>query len=303
MTTLSPMRSGRITGSRIPKILGLSNLGNAETVMREMVRQAWGEPDEFTGNAFTDWGNEHEADGIAAYERERGVTVVGAQQFIPHPEYDWIGISPDGQITGLVGATTIEEGDGLVEVKCPVRRRYSHVREVPDIQAQMQAQMACTGRDWNDLMVWRGDTNYAISRLERDPWWVEQNFPALSKFHNRYLSIMADPELTAPYLEPLVDYRSDPEWAEAAADFLELKADADMAKQLVEDAKARLGELAGGRKSRGYGVQVLVFDKKGNVQWDKVLADKGIAPLTDAEKDEYRAKSRTETHVKSAVEK
>jgi hypothetical protein len=267
-----------------------------------MVRQAWGEPDEFTGNIFTDWGNDHEADGIAAYERERGVTVVGAQQFIPHPEFDWIGISPDGQITGLVDGTTADEGDGLVEVKCPVRRRYSHVREVPDIQAQMQAQMACTGRDWNDLMVWRGDTNFAISRLERDPWWVERNFPALSNFHDRYLTIMADPELTAPYLAPLVNYRADPEWAEAAADYLELKADADMASQILEDAKARLKELANGRKSRGYGVQVLVGPKKGNVQWDKLLADKGIT-LTEDEKDAYRAAGTITTTVKPAVEK
>ena len=57
MVQLSKHRTGRVTGSRIAAVLGLSPYLSRDDVMREMVREFfWDEP-EFAGNFVTDWGS------------------------------------------------------------------------------------------------------------------------------------------------------------------------------------------------------------------------------------------------------
>ncbi|WP_455466933.1 lambda exonuclease family protein [Bartonella sp. B39] len=91
------------------------------------------------------WGIDHEEDAIKEYEfiYDTHVTKCG---FIQHPTMEMAGASPDGLI-----------GDhGLIEVKCP--RSKTHIRFFldnqikPEYLAQMQFQMACTGRQWCDFV-------------------------------------------------------------------------------------------------------------------------------------------------------
>lgn len=113
------------------------------------------------------WGIEQEPSARAAYEFETGYTVdeVG---FIPHPEIDMSGASPDG----LVGA------EGLVEIKCPNTAnhldRMAGVGIEPRYLSQMQWQMACTGRQWCDFVSYdprlgRPALILHIERVARDP--------------------------------------------------------------------------------------------------------------------------------------
>jgi predicted phage-related endonuclease len=90
------------------------------------------------------WGIEHEAEAIAAYEWtfDATVTPIG---FVRHPSIDYAGATPDG----AVGE------DGLIECKCPNSATHIETILSKKIDAkyckQMQFQMACTGRKWVDF--------------------------------------------------------------------------------------------------------------------------------------------------------
>ena len=96
-------------------------------------------------NAAMQHGTEMEPEARAAYEFYQGVTVTEVA-FVPHPKIDQAGCSPDG----LVGM------DGLVEIKCPNTATHLETllgQAVPSkYEAQMQFQMACTGRKYCDFV-------------------------------------------------------------------------------------------------------------------------------------------------------
>src|SRR5262249_34991619 len=75
------------------------------------------------------------------YATVHGVDVVPCG-FIKHPTIPWTGASPDG----LVG------DDGLVEIKCLATHLHMEVARTGVIDtsylAQVQWQLACTGRQW-----------------------------------------------------------------------------------------------------------------------------------------------------------
>jgi hypothetical protein len=90
------------------------------------------------------WGLDQEPFARAAYEI-RCNTLVETCGFFVHPTVDRFGASPDG----LVGE------DGLIQIKCPttathlgwMRERVLPLEHAP----QMLAELACTGRQWNDF--------------------------------------------------------------------------------------------------------------------------------------------------------
>lgn len=277
---LSPQRLGRITGSRVAAVLGISPYQSADDCLREMVRQAHGAPDEFTGNLATEWGNKHEPDAIAAYEQHSGEAVFYAgdeQRFVTHSEVGWLGSTPDGV-----------SGDGsVIEAKCPLWGGYTVWQDVPWYEAQLRLAMECEGADRGDFVVWRpGGT--VISRVERDPWWLEQHMPALEAFHNRYLEVVADPALYGPLCEPLKDVRTDVEWSDAAARFRECVALEKAAAANTAEAREALLALTD-KSAVGGGVSVNCTTRKGSVAYKAALAD--LAP--DADLDAYRAPETT----------
>lgn len=282
---LSPMRTGRITASRVPVILGLSPYQKRDDLMRTMVRDVLGAPSEFDGNDLTAWGNEHEEDARADYERATGQLVLDAQDFVVHPDIDWMGCSPDGLLST----------DGLIEIKCPPPRRgkWTSFASKPHYLAQIQFQLACTGRAWCDGVIWRpydeadrlGCEPVIVERIDADPDWLPSNLAALAEFHTEFLAIVADEKLAAPFLEDAE--RSDREWAEAAAEFHAADEAVRAAGVRLDQAKARLRELAGDRSAKGCGVTVTRTERAGSVDW-KAAAEK-YAP--DADPEEFRKAS------------
>lgn len=276
MSQLDQRRNGRITGSRVAGILGLSPYSSRASVMRDMVRQYHGLPSEFQGNVATQWGTDNEPVAIALYEKARGVMTYGGQELVIHPGYDFLAVTPDGLV----------DDDGLIEVKCPYRADYTTAAERPDYLAQMQLQMAVTGRKWCDFVIWRktdtGD-GLDIDRVAYDPDWLPSVLPELESFMAEYRGIIADSarcEEMAGSIE-----RDDPEWAEAARQWLHVKALADDYAELEKQAKAALEALAPGGAS-GAGVQLTRVERAGSVAYAKAL--KEIAP--DADLEPYRGK-------------
>ncbi|WP_375695621.1 lambda exonuclease family protein, partial [Bartonella sp. AC66GZZY] len=103
--------------------------------------------------------------------------------FIQHPIIEMAGASPDG----FVG------NDGLVEVKCP--QPINHIRFFiddtikPEYIAQMQFQMACTGRKWCDFMSYNpqfvGKSSHLcmkVKRINRDEKHIEEINQAVEAF-------------------------------------------------------------------------------------------------------------------------
>lgn len=283
---LSPLRSGRITGSRVGAILGVSPYASRSDVLREMVRRHAGEPDEFQGNIATSYGVEHEDEAIAAYEQLRAVMTHSGQRFVIHPEYPFLGVSPDG----LVG------DDGLVEVKCPYRGKYLDITERPDYEAQVRLQLECTQRAWADFVVWSYQ-GIAVSRVMHDPEWLPSIMDELTGFLDEYTATITDPELAAPHLVPLVDQRTDEEWQLAATDYLDALVELKAAERTVAAARDTVLRLSDGRPVRGHGVSVSHSQRRGSVDMKAAVA--ALAPTADLES--YRGEGRTVSTVRAVA--
>jgi putative phage-type endonuclease len=124
-----------------------------------------GQPQQSYSHAAMHWGLDVEPEARRAYafEMNLDVTPVG---FVPHPTISMSGASPDG----LVGEV------GLVEIKCPQTATHLDIvmgGAVPDkYLAQMQWQMACTGRAWCDFVSYdprlSAELRLIIRRVARD---------------------------------------------------------------------------------------------------------------------------------------
>jgi putative phage-type endonuclease len=90
-------------------------------------------------------GTQYEGEARVEYWMRTG-TEVDETGLVLHPRFDYLGASPDG----LVGK------DGLVEIKVPLFSThvgYLEAGEIPEeYQIQMQVQMLCCERKWNDFV-------------------------------------------------------------------------------------------------------------------------------------------------------
>jgi putative phage-type endonuclease len=273
-------RVGKVTGSRVAAILGLDKYKGRDDVLREMVRQHHGHPSEFEGNEATAHGTAHEDDAIALYEQQTGRLVVSTGQHVS-PWHDWLAASPDGLI----------DGDGLVEVKCPFRAKYTSLAEVPHYAAQIQLQLAVTDRAWCDFVIWR-DGVIIIERVEADGFWLSMHIGILQAFRDEYLATIESPDLSARHLVPLI--REDATWQALEADYLDAKTAADEATAMLDTAKAALIKAAGEQSQKGRSVQVIRSERAGSVAYAKAIA--ALAP--DADLSQYQGKPTTVYSVK-----
>jgi predicted phage-related endonuclease len=292
---LSPLRSGRITGSRVGAILGVKKGTTPQDVMREMVRDHFGDSVEFVGNAMTEYGNLMEEPARAEYERLTGNLVTDAQDFIIHPEHDFLGYSPDG----LIG------DDGLFEAKVPSQwAKWSKVADKPEYEAQLQHGLACSGRSWAHFFVYTVGGNSAPEMVRRDDGWLERNLPALAAFHAEFQRVIADPALAAPFRSDLVELLTDPESVLDEAELLQIMAAKEDLDAREAAIRARLTERAAASQSktvRGRWFQVTKVQGRKSVKYAdalKVLAPTAdLTPFTEAGKASFRI-----TRVKEGAE-
>ena len=143
-------RLGRITASRIGDVMAKLKSGKpaatrSNYVAEKVAEILTGEVSESYTSPAMAWGTETEPQARLAYELFLGKDVkeVG---FIPHPDIEQAGASPDG----LVG------DEGLIEIKCPNTATHICTLRGGSIDRkyllQMQWQMACTGRKWCDFV-------------------------------------------------------------------------------------------------------------------------------------------------------
>lgn len=261
---LSPLRVGRITGSRVGAILGLNPYSTRADVLREMVREHFDAPREFTGNEATEYGKRMEPEALAKYEAQTGVMTYGGDECIVHRQYDFLAVTPDGNVGD----------DGMVECKAPYRGIYTHWQDKPYYAAQMRLQTECAGRQWCDFVVLDRAGNLHISRMEHDPAWLPSVLPTLEAFMADYRAALESPE---PHLADLE--RSDRTWRAAAWRYLDAMRAVNEAEAVAKEARAALLELAGDASAKGCGVQVIRSERAGTVAYAKALKD--LAPDAD----------------------
>lgn len=288
--SLSPERKGRITGSAVGAILGLSKFTSPDEMMRRMVRSYHGAESEFVGNIATEWGKKHEDEAIEALKGYLGIEVTHSPFFALELEGMRIGASPDG----------FTSDDGCLEVKCPFGSRNKKVDASenldshPDYYAQMQWEMLCTKKEFTWYGVWTlKGVDAILVRYNSD--WISDSLPQIKAFWKKYQEIIASPELSLPYLEsPKDEYiiRNDEEFEALAQEYRMLTEQQTIMDRKVDEAKKALLELCAGRNIKGDGLIIYSSTKKGNVDYSKVPQLKGV------DLDQYRKASTITWTVK-----
>lgn len=140
-------RMGKVTASRISDVIAKTKTGwgasRANYMAELLAERLTGVPAERYTNAAMQWGTENEPEARAAYSFRVNQDVIEVG-FIDHETIPMTGASPDGEVGP----------DGLVEIKCPNTSTHIDTLLGDPIDgkyiAQMQWQMACTGRLWVD---------------------------------------------------------------------------------------------------------------------------------------------------------
>lgn len=273
MTDLSPLREGRITASNVGAILGLDPYRTADDVMRAMVRAHHGAEKEFNGNVATEWGNGFEDEAVASYVMETGATVTEGG-FCIHPDHEWLGATPDRFIIA----------NGLLEIKCPYGKRkggdLKPLSEQPHYAAQIQVQLACTGKAWCDFYQWAPHTT-KLERVYVDPAF---DLGPLRAFYERYLV-----ERLYEDSEHLQDKRATLDNIAAhnlVAEYFELKDAENKAATRSKELLAEIVKLAQGRPSQIGNHKLTLIEKDGAVSYAQVV--KKYLPKLDL--SEFRGK-------------
>ena len=190
-------RLGKITASRCGLVKKLRSGEWGETALSYLYdligEHLTGEPSQtFNGNDATEWGNEYEAEAIEAYTKRTGRKVKTGQNFIQHPEFQFVGGTPDG----LVGEK------GIVEVKCPYNFK-NHLRTVinrmvpEEYRAQVHGHLWLSGRQWCDFVSYdpripkSHPARLVIVRVERNALILNDLNNTIGEFHDLLIKKLA----------------------------------------------------------------------------------------------------------------
>ena len=254
-------RKGRITGSRIGAILGLSPWQTREDVLRAMVREHHGAPNEFTGNIATNYGHANEATARMTFEMSTGLDVIETGF---HTYEDWAGASPDG----LIGT------DAVLEIKCPFKGIRKSLADQPHYYAQLQWEMLCTGRKKAYFYQWQPDDD-TLNIVHQDQGWLDHALPEARQFYAFYLSELQNPE----HLEPLRVTIETKEASLLVAEYDEMKENRDRADERMKEIMARLVDMTGGKDAVVDGRRLTLVRKEGSISYAKAL--KSLCPNAD----------------------
>ncbi len=269
-------RKGRVTGSVVGAILGLSPYMTRADVLRRMVRDSLGAEPEFTGNVATEYGTFNEAGALMEFQMETGLAVKPAP-FLIHE--DWLGASPDG---------FVKDG-GLVEIKCPYGKRdglgdgHKSPEDQPHYLAQMQVQMFVARAPHCHFWQWSmHGTRHDI--IERDDAWLAETLPRLKQFYAEYLDELANsPD---EHLAPKRVEIDTPEARRMMVEWDELNDQLDRAAERKKDLLADMVTLAGGKNALLAGRKLTMTQRAGAISYAKAI--KAIAP--DADLEPWRGK-------------
>jgi len=273
-------RKGKITGSVAGAALGLNPYMTPMQLIRRMVRDYHNLESEFTGNIATEYGSLHEP--LAQMEFiTKYCYAVHDVGFYVHPDYAWLGASPDGVFENSMGE------ECLLEIKCPFSLRneplpqFKPLAEQPHYYAQVQIEMACTGVNKLYFYQWN-QYDDSIEIVTFNKAWFENALVKLFAFYEFYLHELKNPihldDLvqtidTDESLKLLQQYDNVCEVLDNAT-----KAKAELLQQIVELSKSQNSVIHGRKLSQ--------ITRQGAISYAKAIKDL----LPDADLSKYQGK-------------
>jgi putative phage-type endonuclease len=268
-------RKGRITASSVGAILGHAPYATRDDVMRRMVREYHGAPEEFEGNIATEYGTRNEGGALTEYILETG-NRVEAIGFIEHEH--WAGCSPDG----FIGE------DGGLEIKCPFGLRkdeapaFKPLKEQPHYYDQVQFSLWVSGRKWWDFYQW-SPRGTMLERVEVDELWQAFSLPHLRQFHAEYVDERKRPEIHLEPKRPIIDT---PEARRIMAEYDQICEALDRAEERKKELLSNMAVIAMDRNVVFAGRNLTKIEKAGAIAYAKAV--KALLPNADLEP--YRGK-------------
>jgi predicted phage-related endonuclease len=160
-----------------------------DTYMRVLVfERTSGIPRHEIGGKSLQWGTDVEAFAREAYELETG-NIVTESEFIVHPQFDFIGASPDGLISL----------DGGLEMKCPHDEQV-HIKTIlcgmPEEHIpQVQGNMLVSGRQYWDFVSYdprqKESLRLYVQRIPRDDAYISKLLAGLLQFNKEVDAMIA----------------------------------------------------------------------------------------------------------------
>jgi predicted phage-related endonuclease len=192
-------RAGRITGSTAAACLGLNehvgHLAAWRRIMGITVDQ---------DNWHMKRGRDNEGDIVSDYEVATG-NLVRSTGFWRHPEFEWLGSSPDGTIFDGSGS------DGILEVKAPM---VVPATICPAHHIQIQVGMACLGLSWGHYFCRDVTGKTFLQRIDRNPLHEYGILSMLEQFYLKFIKTPTEPPRTKVVLWRILPKQ---EWLEQVA--------------------------------------------------------------------------------------
>ena len=276
-------RKGRVTGSVAGAILGLNQYQSPDAILRRMVREYHGLESEFTGNIATEYGSLHEPLAQMEFVTKHGYAVheVG---FYVHPDYSWLGASPDGVFENSKGE------ECLLEIKCPFGLRneplpqFKTIEHQPHYYAQVQIEMACTGVNQLYFYQWNkyGDSLEIVTFNQE---WFDDAIIKLLAFYNCFLSEIDNPE----HLNDLVKTIESKQATTLLSEYDQLGETIDNATQRQKEIIVELAKIANNKNAIINGRKLTQVKRDGAISYAKAIKDL----LPDADLTKYKGQPTT----------
>jgi len=276
-------RKGRVTGSVAGAILGLNQHQSPDAILRRMVRDYHGVESEFVGNIATEYGTLNEPMALLGFVNKYGYAVdeVG---FYVHPDFNWLGASPDGIFENNMGEQCI------LEIKCPFGLRndltpqFKTIGQQPHYYAQLQLEMACTGLKQTYFYQWsqHGDS------LEIVPFnkpWFNDAVIKLFAFYELYLHELKNKK----HLEPLIPEIDTPKAHALITQYDALSEVIDNATQQKAEVLAQITALCNDKNAVICGRKLTQIKRDGAISYAKAIKEL----LPDADLSKYKGNPTT----------
>jgi len=269
-------RKGRVTGSVAGAILGLNQYQSPDATLRRMVRDHHGLESEFTGNIATEYGSLNEPIAQLDYTNKTGNAVHECGFFV-HPDYSWLGASPDGLIESDNGELMV------LEIKCPFSKRNDLIPEFKSIYqqkhyyAQLQLEMACTGTRKAHFYQWNKHVD-SVEMVFFDNAWFNDALPKLRAFYELYLSELNNPA----HLESLTPEIVDDNALALLAEYDQLGETIDNATQRQKEIIVELAKIANNKNAVICGRKLTQIKRDGAISYAKAIKD--LLPNADLTK-------------------
>ena len=186
-----------------------------------------------------------------------------------HQTRDWMIASLDG---------IDSKGKTIVEIKCPSNEDHSFAeinKRVPEkYYPQLQHQIEVCGVDRAYYFSYLNEDETVLLEISRNDAYIKDMLEKEENFYECLKNFIA-PELTS---KDLVCKDSE-EWKSVASEWLEVCDLLEPYKELIkkeEDLRKVLIQLSDGQSCEGFGVKTLKIARKGNVDYGKIEALKGM---------------------------